>query len=307
MGTPDFAVASLAGLLTAGYAVAGVVTAPDKPAGRGRKLQESAVKKFALANALPLLQPPNLKQEAFLKALRALGANLQIVVAFRMLPKEVWSMPTYGTFNLHASLLPDYRGAAPINWAIINGEKTTGVTTFFIDDKIDTGAIVLQREVAIGPEETAGELHDTLMDTGARLVLETVRQIEASKAVPVPQGDTGNIKPAPKLNKENCRINWDRPLNVVFNQIRGLSPYPAAWTVFTNGTAVIDIKIFAARPTAEKHTLKPGAVTASKDEIKVAVHGGFLSLLEIQLAGKRRLAVREVLNGLNIEKNAFMG
>jgi methionyl-tRNA formyltransferase len=306
MGTPDFAVASLAGLLEAGYTVAGVITTPDKPAGRGRKLHESAVKKFSMANGLPLLQPPNLKEEAFLTELKALKANLQIVVAFRMLPRDVWEMPEYGTFNLHASLLPDYRGAAPINWAIINGEKTTGVTTFFIDDKIDTGAILLQRKVPIGPEETAGELHDTLMETGARLVLETVRLIEADRAVPIPQKDLGGKNPAPKLNKDNCRIQWDRPLPAVFNQVRGLSPYPAAWSIFINGGEELNIRIFPARPIMEKHTLKPGSVTASKDEIKVAVPGGFLSLLEMQLAGKRRLAVKEVLNGLSVEKNAFM-
>jgi methionyl-tRNA formyltransferase len=306
MGTPEFAVASLANLLGAGYKVVGVVTAPDKPAGRGRKLQESAVKKFALTHGLRVLQPASLREEAFIDTLSALQANLQIVVAFRMLPRAVWAMPEYGTFNLHASLLPDYRGAAPINWAIINGEKTTGVTTFYIDDKIDTGAILLQKEVPIGPEESAGELHDALMAAGAELVIETVRQIEAGKAVAVPQADVAPIKPAPKLDKEICRIQWGRPLMDVFNHIRGLSPYPAAWTVLHNGADKLEMKVYKAIPVAARHSLQPGQVIAGRDEVRVAVQGGFLSLLEIQLAGKKRLAVKDVLNGLSVKEKAHM-
>lgn len=306
MGTPEFAVASLDRLLNAGYTVVGVITAPDKPAGRGRKLQQSAVKKFAIKKNLPVLQPENLKSPDFLEALRQLRANLQVVVAFRMLPRVVWGMPAFGTFNLHASLLPDYRGAAPINWALINGETKTGVTTFFIDDKIDTGAILLQDSVETTPDETAGELHDKLMHLGADLVVRTAELIAAGKAVPRPQQEAVNIKPAPKLNKDTCRIRWTQPLRQVYNLIRGLSPYPAAWTVLQNGRDSFELKIFSARPVATQHSLKPGKIVTSGGEMKVAVQGGYLELLEIQLAGKRRLSVKEVLNGLKLDENAYM-
>lgn len=306
MGTPDFAVASLDHLLKNGYTVVGVITAPDKPAGRGRQVQQSAVKKYALEKKLPILQPDNLKSEAFLDSLRKLRANLQVVVAFRMLPREVWSMPEYGTFNLHASILPDYRGAAPINWVLINGETRTGVTTFFIDDKIDTGAILLQEMIATGPDETAGELHDRLRQLGARLVVQTVELIAGGKAISSPQQETANLKSAPKLNKDVCKVKWTQPLRQVYNLIRGLSPYPAAWTVLRNGGDSIELKIFKARPVAEAHTLPPGKIVTGKGEMKVAVQGGYLKLLELQLAGKRRLSVKEVLNGLKLDKNAYM-
>lgn len=306
MGTPEFAVASLDGLLNAGYTVVGVITATDKPAGRGRKLQQSAVKKFAIEKKLPVLQPENLKSPEFLESLRQLRANLQVVVAFRMLPREVWSMPAFGTFNLHASLLPDYRGAAPINWALINGETKTGVTTFFIDDKIDTGAILLQDVVETAADETAGELHDRLMHLGAALVVQTVKLIAAGKAVPRPQQEAVNIKPAPKLNKDTCRIRWTQPLKQVYNLIRGLSPYPAAWTVLQNGQDSVELKIFSARPVVAQHKLEPGKIVADGGAMKVAVQDGYLELLEIQLAGKRRLSVKEVLNGLKLDDNAHM-
>ncbi len=306
MGTPDFAVASLDRLLKGGYSVVGVITAADKPAGRGRQVQRSAVKKYALEKKLPVLQPENLKSEAFLDSLRKLRANLQVVVAFRMLPREVWSMPEFGTFNLHASLLPDYRGAAPINWALINGETKTGVTTFFIDDKIDTGAILLQEMIATGPDETAGELHDKLKQLGARLVVQTVELIAGGKAISRPQQQTSNLMSAPKLNKDICRVNWTQPLRQVYNLIRGLSPHPAAWTVIRNGGDFIELKIFKARPVPEPHTLKPGKIVTGKGELKVAVQGGYLELLELQLAGKRRLSVKEVLNGLKLDEKAYM-
>jgi methionyl-tRNA formyltransferase len=306
MGTPEFAVASLDRLVEGGYNVVGVVTAADKPAGRGRKLQQSAVKQYALEKGIPVLQPQNLKSEEFLESLRQLGAKLQVVVAFRMLPREVWSMPEYGTFNLHASLLPDYRGAAPINWAVIKGEKETGVTTFFIDDKIDTGAILLQEAAVIGSDETAGELHDRLMTLGAGLVIRTVDLIAAGKAVARPQGENSGLKTAPKLNKDNCRIQWDQPLVVIYNQIRGLSPYPAAWTVLNNGKDIINMKIYKAKPLKTVHNLEPGEIVAGREDIKVAVPGGYIDLLEIQLAGKRRLEVKEVLNGLHLEENASL-
>jgi methionyl-tRNA formyltransferase len=304
MGTPEFAVASLRRLLNGGYQVVGVVTAPDKPAGRGRKLQQSAVKQYAMEKGLPVLQPTNLKSGDFLNALQGLEANLQVVVAFRMLPGEVWKMPELGTFNLHASLLPDYRGAAPINWAIIYGEKETGATTFFIDDKIDTGAILLQEATIIGPHETAGELHDRLMEIGAGLVLETVNRIVSGKADPQPQPDNAVGKPAPKIHPETCIIAWDKPLQEVYNHIRGLSPYPAARTVLRNGAENMDVKIFKVLPEPGTHQLRPGNLIAGKDYLKVAVPGGYIVLVELQLAGKRRLGVKEVLNGLTLQKNA---
>lgn len=306
MGTPDFAVASLAQLIQEGYKVVGVITAPDKPAGRGRKVQESAVKRYALENGLPVLQPVNLKSTAFLEELRELRARLQVVVAFRMLPQAVWSMPELGTFNLHASLLPDYRGAAPVNWAIINGETETGVTTFFIDDKIDTGAILLQQKTAISPHDTAGDLHDTLMGMGAQLVVATVRLITSGKAMPRAQTVSGTLKPAPKLFKDDCRIHWNEPMHDVYNHIRGLSPFPTAWSVLVNSGQATEVKVFQARPEPAKHTLESGSILVSRDRLKVAVQGGFISLLEIQLAGKRRLPVKDVLNGLQLGKTAHM-
>ncbi len=306
MGTPDFAVASLDRLLQEGYPVVGVVTAPDKPAGRGRKLQQSAVKRYALEHGLQVLQPTNLKSAVFLGELQELNPTLQVVVAFRMLPQEVWSLPELGTFNLHASLLPDYRGAAPINWALINGESETGVTTFFIDEKIDTGAILLQDRMPVAADETAGELHDKLMVAGAKLVVATVRLIARGEAVPKPQKEAASLKTAPKIDKETCKIDWDQPLEAIYNHIRGLSPYPAAWTVLVNGPDTLALKIYRARPVVTGHNLPHGTVQGDKEAIMVAVEGGFIALQEIQLAGKRRLGVKEVLNGLTLNKNAHM-
>jgi len=306
MGTPEFAVASLDRLIQAGYNVVGVVTAPDRPAGRGRKLQQSAIKQYAVENELPLLQPDRLKNNTFLEDLKNLQANIQVVVAFRMLPREVWDMPEYGTFNLHASLLPQYRGAAPINWVLINGETETGVTTFFIDDQIDTGAILLQEKTAIGPDETAGELHDRLMDLGSELVLQTVEKIEMNTPTAHPQTENQELKKAPKIHKETCRINWEHPIAAIYNHIRGLSPYPAAWTVMRNGETTQEIKVYRVHPEFEEHQLPAGKILVGKEAMKVAVPGGYIRLLELQLAGKRRLKVLEVLNGLHLEKNAHM-
>jgi methionyl-tRNA formyltransferase len=303
MGTPDFAVCSLDRLVRGGYPVVGVVTVPDKPAGRGRKLQQSAVKLYALENELKVLQPANLKNEDFLSDLKALNANLQVVVAFRMLPRIVWSMPSLGTFNLHASLLPEYRGAAPINWVIITGETKTGVTTFFIDDKIDTGAILFQESTVIGPHETAGELHDRLMEMGARLVLETVKHIVAGTANAQPQPERPLEKLAPKIHPETCVIAWDNPLQDVYNHIRGLSPYQAARAVLHNGAEIMDLKIYKALPERAKHQLKPGTILWGKDYMNVAEQQGYIMYLELQLAVKRRLGVKELLNGLLLEKN----
>lgn len=306
MGTPEFAVATLERLVTSGHTVVGVVTAPDKPAGRGRKLQMPAVKIYALGQGLPVLQPANLKDPGFVQQLKELGANLQVVVAFRMLPLVVWQMPEYGTFNLHASLLPDYRGAAPINWAIINGETETGVTTFFIDEKIDTGAIILQEILPIRPDETAGSLHDKLMVAGADLVLKTVERIGSGNLEVQEQRDQENLKAAPKIDPETCRIDWERPVQEVYNHIRGLSPYPGAWTTLYTGGETIHVKIYKAGVIPERHGHPIGHVTVSRREMRIAGKEGSIVLEEIQLAGKRRMTVQEVLNGLKLEKSAYM-
>ena len=306
MGTPDFAVGPLDALLKAGYVVVGVITAPDKPAGRGRKLRESAVKLYAKEKGLPILQPTNLKHPTFLKALSALGANLQVVVAFRMLPEVVWRMPVQGTFNLHASLLPDYRGAAPINWAIINGETKTGVTTFFIDDKIDTGEVILQRDIPIQPHETAGTLHDKLMNIGSQLVVDTVALIEKGPVTTTPQPADGILKTAHKLNKDNCRIDWHASLDAIYNKVRGLSPYPSAWCTLQNGSKSMDIKVYDVTPQLETHDLETGSLIVTKNEVRVAVKNGFIILNEIQLPGKRKMAVRSLLNGFNFHAEAKM-
>lgn len=306
MGTPDFAVASLRQLLESNFQVVGVITAPDRPAGRGRKLRASAVKEFALENNLAVLQPTNLKDETFLEQLRALKADLQVVVAFRMLPKSVWEMPKKGTFNLHASLLPDYRGAAPINWAIMNGETETGVTTFFIDEQIDTGSIILQRKSNIGPEDNAGTLHDQLMDLGAELVVETCRQIENGTVESISQKQVEHIKKAPKIHKESCRIDWSLPMVRIYDHIRGLSPYPTAWTELVNGAKTDSIKVYEAKMEKESHEHEVGTLFPEGKSLKVAVQGGYLYLLEIQMPGKRKMDASEVLNGLNLEKNAHL-
>ena len=305
MGTPDFAVATLAALVDNHYNVVGVITAPDRPAGRGQALRQSAVKQYALEQGLKVLQPANLKDEDFLAELRSLKANLQIVVAFRMLPKAVWAMPEYGTFNLHASLLPDYRGAAPINWAIINGETKTGVTTFFIDEKIDTGAIILQEECPIYEKDTAGSLHDRLMDLGAGLVIKTVGLIEKNQADPASQKEWDAVHEAPKLTRENSEINWGLPGRDIYNQIRGLSPYPTAWTTLVNGDESIYLKVYGATFKEEDHQVAIGQVVPH-NTLQIAVKGGWIDMEEIQLAGKRKMRSAEVLNGLKLDKNAHV-
>ena len=305
MGTPEFAVATLKALVEDDQNIVGVITAPDKPAGRGRQLKQSAVKDYALKQNLNVLQPTNLKDPEFLKSLKDLNADLQIVVAFRMLPKQVWSMPRLGTFNLHASLLPHYRGAAPINWAVINGETKTGVTTFFINEKIDTGGILLQKELPISPTITAGELHDQLMLIGSELVVQTVKQIREGtyqiKDQPAP-----DLKPAPKLNKENCKIDWHQSMNHIFDHIRGLSPYPAAYTFLHNDTDIIEVKIYKTAKIEAAHTLEFGKVITSKKEIKVAVKNGYINILELKLAGKRKMDAKSLLNGFAFSEDAKM-
>lgn len=305
MGTPDFAVATLDALIKAKFNVVGVVTAADKPAGRGQKMQQSAVKKYALDNNLTILQPINLKSEEFLFQLKNLNANLQIVVAFRMLPKAIWQLPEYGTFNLHASLLPNYRGAAPINWAIINGETKTGVSTFFIDEKIDTGNIILQEEVAIGDDETLGELHDKLMEIGSKLVVKTVQQIEKGIVKIFKQPEIEE-KTAPKIFNETCKINWNDSLNNIYNLIRGLNPYPAAWTTLINNDDEIKVKIYGVKMEIAAHQYKNGLVIASKNDIKVAATGGYILIESLQLAGKKQMDSKNLLNGFRFHKNALM-
>ncbi|WP_456440268.1 methionyl-tRNA formyltransferase [Psychroserpens sp.] len=304
MGTPDFAVATLKILVNAKYNVVGVITAPDKPAGRGRKLNKSAVKKYAQSEGLHILQPTNLKAESFLEELKALEANLQIIVAFRMLPEVVWSMPKHGTFNLHASLLPNYRGAAPIHWAIINGETKTGVTTFFIDEKIDTGAMILQDEIAIETDETVGTLHDKLMTIGSELVLKTVQLIEDDSVETTIQPKTEDLKTAYKLNKDNCKIDWTLPVNDIYNKIRGLNPFPSAWSNLYNDKETLSVKIFKVGKDIETHHLDIGTLICDKNEMKVAVNDGFINIKEIQLPGKRKMDVKSLLNGYHFDKNA---
>jgi len=305
MGTPEFAVGILDSILENNYQVVGVITAPDKPAGRGQKIKYSAVKEYALEKNLNLLQPTNLKDEGFLNELKALHANLQVVVAFRMLPKVVWEMPELGTFNLHASLLPNYRGAAPINWAIINGETKTGVTTFFIDDKIDTGAMILSEELAIAKEETAGQLHDRLMVLGSQTVVKTLKLIETGNVVTKIQKESDDIKTAYKLNKENCKIDWSKSGAEIHDLIRGLSPYPSAWCDIKDGNQEWAVKIYEAHFIPEAHHLTIGKLIVSKKEIKIAVVNGYLKINSIQFPGKKKMATSELLNGIGFSENAY--
>ena len=306
MGTPGFAVGVLQELVAEGKNIVGVITSPDKPAGRGRKVKHSAVKEFAISHNLKLLQPNNLKDENFLQELKNLNANLQIVVAFRMLPKAVWAIPEFGTFNLHASLLPQYRGAAPINWAIINQETKTGVTTFFIDDKIDTGAIILKEEVALSERETVGTLHDTLMNIGSKLVVETVKHIEENSVNPITQPLDKSLKEAPKLSKTNTKIDWNNSTEEIDALIRGLNPYPAAWSYLFNNNEQVTIKIYECDFENEIHSLPNGKIISTKKELKVAVKNGYLIIKEMQIPGKRKMDIKSLLNGYNFNENSKM-
>ncbi|MDO4881378.1 MAG: methionyl-tRNA formyltransferase [Capnocytophaga sp.] len=304
MGTPDFATETLRYLVENQLNIVAVVTTADKPAGRGQKLQECSVKKYAIEKNIPILQPTNLKNEDFLKELKNYNADLQIVVAFRMLPKVVWAMPNKGTFNLHASLLPDYRGAAPINWAIINGETETGVTTFFLDEKIDTGAMILQSKTAISPNETAETLHDKLMKQGAELVFNTIKLISEDKVQTTIQ-PTQSLKEAPKIHKETCLINWQKPISELDNFIRGLSPYPTAWTNLSHNSETLSVKIFSETPLLENHSYKIGQIIIENKTIKVAVSGGFIQINELQLPSKKRMTAKELLNGFTFNSDDF--
>ncbi len=299
MGTPDFAVASLRRLVEAGCQVVAVITAPDKPAGRGNHLQQSAVKQYAASVGLPVLQPEKLKNAEFLEELRGYRADLQVVVAFRMLPEVVWAMPPLGTFNLHASLLPQYRGAAPINWAIIHGETQTGVTTFFIRQEIDTGPLLFQETEPIHPDDTAGTLHDRLMQRGAALVLKTVRAIEAGEYPDLPQAEAMDSKKAPKIFRETGEIDWKQPAETIRNFVRGLSPYPAAWTMLGGKT----LKIFTGQitPLDEHPAAEPGSYqTDNRTYLNFRCADGWLSVEELQLEGKKRMGVGEFLRGMKV-------
>lgn len=311
MGTPYFAVEALRQLVEGGYNVVGVITMPDKPAGRGHKIQFSPVKQYALEHHLPLLQPEKLKDEAFVQALREWKADLQIVVAFRMLPEVVWNMPRFGTFNLHASLLPQYRGAAPINWAVINGDTETGITTFFLKHEIDTGEVIQQVSVPIADTDNVEIVHDKLMLLGGKLVIETVDAILNGTVKAIPQEDMNvaeELRPAPKIFKETCRINWDAPVKKVYDFIRGLSPHPAAWTelIAPSGESMV-VKVFESEKIVEAHQLEVGTLlTDGKKYIKVAVQDGFISILALQLPGKKRLKTDELLRGLKLTSDYKM-
>lgn len=306
MGTPEFAVESLRCLVEGGYNVVGVITMPDKPAGRGHKIQFSPVKQYALEHDLPLLQPEKLKDERFIEALKDWQADLQIVVAFRMLPEVVWNMPKYGTFNLHASLLPQYRGAAPINWAVMNGDTETGITTFFLKHEIDTGEVIQQVKVPIADTDDVGTVHDKLMLLGGKLVTETVDAIINGTVKSIPQEEmavVGELRPAPKIFKDTCRIDWDNTVVKIYNHIRGLSPYPTAWTELhqPDSEAPLPVKIFQTEKIEKSHTYKPGSIlTDGKTYLHVAVADGFISIKSLQLPGKKRLQTEELLRGFKI-------
>jgi len=305
MGTPEFAVATLGSLLMNGFNVVGVVTIPDKPAGRGRKVTKSAVKEFAEFSSLPIMQPKSLKDPEFIASLKALNADLFIVVAFRMLPEIIWKMPSIGTINLHASLLPQYRGAAPINHAIINGDTVTGVTTFFIDENIDTGKILLQEEVQIFPFENAGDVHDRLMKEGARVVIRTLQGIAGNTIVPTLQSKYltpgESLKPAPKIFPEDCFINWEKDPAGIHNFVRGLAPYPCARTLIKKDSTTHSLKIYETHPENAEHDLKPGLIVSDgKHYIKITCLKGYVNIVSLQLEGKKRMSTVEFLRGFKI-------
>lgn len=311
MGTPDFAVESLKALVNSNFNIVGVITSPDRPAGRGQKLNQSAVKQYALEKGLNILQPTNLKDDAFQKELKALNAHLQVIVAFRMLPESVWNMPLQGSINLHGSLLPHYRGAAPINWAVINGEEKTGVTTFFLKHEIDTGDIIDQVEIAIEDTDNAGTIHDKLMVTGAKLLVETTQSVMDGtyKEIPQQQLIDGEIKHAPKIFKPDCKINWEQPVKIINNLVRGLSPYPSAWSqLIAPDEKTIDFKIFKTTIEKSNENYPIGSIISDgKTYLKVAAADGLISILELQLSGKKRLPIADLLRGFQINNNFKVG
>jgi methionyl-tRNA formyltransferase len=307
-GTPDFAVASLNVLVENRYNIVAVVTAPDKPAGRGQKLRQTAIKTYAEDKGLTVLQPEKLKSEEFILQLKELKANLQIVVAFRMLPEIVWNMPSFGTFNLHGSLLPQYRGAAPINWAVINGEKETGVTTFFLKHEIDTGQVIFQEKITIGENDNAGSIHDQLMEVGARLVHKTVEAIEQGEYPTVDQAELikGGIKHAPKIFKDTCRIDWTSSIDLIHNHIRGLSPYPAAWTELIMDDKTLVLKVFETIQEVSTHSKPIGEIVIADKELKVAVADGYINIVSLQLAGKKRMLTKDFLLGFKVGQSIIV-
>mgnify|MGYP001103804265 FL=1 len=306
MGTPEFATTILDHVINEDYNVVGVVTAPDKPAGRGRKIHESHVKGYAVKKGLKVLQPTNLKSEEFSEQLNELDPNVIIVVAFRMLPKQVWQYPEYGTFNLHASLLPQYRGAAPIHWAIINGETTTGVSTFFIDEKIDTGEMILQKETTITPDETVGDLHDKLMNLGCSTVTETLKLISEDTVTTTPQPQNITLKTAYKLNNDNTRVDWSLPVNEVYNKIRGLNPFPVAYTILHQDNEELRMKLYKVRMQQEEHSKSPGTLNIEDSTLKIAAKDGFILVEELQLPGKRKMAIKDLLNGFSFKEDSYV-
>lgn len=306
MGTPDFAVGCLKEILASTHEVVAVVTTPDKPAGRGKKMHQSAVKAYALEQNIPVLQPEKLRDENFHAELQKFNADIFVVVAFRMLPKVVWDMPKYGTFNLHASLLPQYRGAAPINWTIINGESQTGVTTFFINEDIDTGNIIFRESVTISDTDTAGTLHDKLMLTGANLIVKTLSAVEAGNYEALKQDESIELKPAPKIFKEDTRIDFTKTSAEVYNFIRGMAPYPAATAILVNDEKELNLKIYSAK-VAEASNLEPGSIsTDNRSFIKVGTKNGAIELQEIQIPGKKRMEIKALLNGFELKQGAFI-
>lgn len=304
MGTPDFAVHILDSIVKNEFKVVGVVTVPDKPAGRGQRIHESAVAKYAKKHNLNLLQPPKLKAKSFLQNLEDLKVDIAVVVAFRMLPEEVWKLPRLGTFNLHASLLPQYRGAAPINWAIINGETQSGVTTFMIDEKIDTGNILLQEKVEILPTDNAGNLHDNLMHTGADLVIKTIEGLGDESLKAIPQKESSSLKPAPKIFKEDCRIDWTKSIEDIQNLIRGMSPYPASWTIISTQGNEKMLKIYSSNIEKIEHDRVPNSVFKEQNKLGVAHQDGIIWLEEVQLEGKRRMKSLDFMNGYPLDENS---
>jgi methionyl-tRNA formyltransferase len=301
MGTPDFAVASLDAIVKAGYDVAAVVTVPDRQTGRGLKVTFSPVKEYALQHSIPLLQPEKLRDPNFLDALKAIGADLFVVVAFRMLPQVVWAMPPLGTFNLHASLLPQYRGAAPINWAIINGEKETGVTTFLLNEKIDEGKVLMQRHTPINDNDTAETLHDRLAEMGAKLTVETLEALFEGTIEPKPQTIPDTLKAAPKIFKQDCAIDWRRDGKYIVNFVRGLSPYPAATTTMTDTKGEnISMKIFATEFEKAENSIAGEIKSDGKKMLKIGVNDGFIKILSLQISGKKKISVDEFLRGYNV-------
>ncbi len=306
MGTPEFSVPMLKAIHESKYTLSGVVTAEDKPAGRGRKLKKSAVKIYAEKENITILQPRNLKSPEFINQLKTLNPNVIVVVAFRMLPKEVWQLPEYGTFNLHASLLPQYRGAAPINWAIINGEKESGLTTFFIDDKIDTGQIIEKAKLKINKNDNVEDIYLKMLPIGVDLILKTLNQIAEEKISVKPQENENNLKPAPKLTKDNTKIDWNDVAENIYNFIRGLSPYPLAWSIIKNDEETINCKIAKAKVIIQNHEFDIGSIINKNKELFVAVKNGFIQILEIKLSGKRLMNTRDLLNGFTLKKPSKM-